>query len=224
MIKAVIFDMFETLVSLFVGRTYFSENIAEDLGVDVNIFRQLWHATETHRTIGQYTLEEVLERTLQVLNVYSADNVDMIMRKRHESLTDTFQAIPPEVTELLKALKEKGIAIGLISNCFSDEFAMIQDSTLYPMFDAVKLSYEQGICKPDPTIFYRVTAELGVEPDECVYVGDGGNNELLAAKQVGMKPVQALWFRNKMTEPHVPSPVYEEFAHAQTPADVLKFL
>ena len=35
MIKAVIFDMFETLVCLFEGRTYFSENIAEDIGIPV---------------------------------------------------------------------------------------------------------------------------------------------------------------------------------------------
>ena len=31
MIKAVVFDMFETLVTLFEGRTYFGENIAEDV-------------------------------------------------------------------------------------------------------------------------------------------------------------------------------------------------
>ena len=34
MIKAVIFDMFETLVTLFVGRTYFSENVVSDLGLN----------------------------------------------------------------------------------------------------------------------------------------------------------------------------------------------
>ncbi|MCR4642837.1 MAG: hypothetical protein K5697_12530 [Lachnospiraceae bacterium] len=34
MIKAVIFDMFETLVSLFEGRTYFGEDIAADVGAD----------------------------------------------------------------------------------------------------------------------------------------------------------------------------------------------
>ena len=44
MIKAVIFDMFETLVTLFVGRTYFSENIAEDVGVELQAFRKEWHA------------------------------------------------------------------------------------------------------------------------------------------------------------------------------------
>ena len=35
MIKAVIFDMFETLVTLFEGRTYFGEHIAADVGADL---------------------------------------------------------------------------------------------------------------------------------------------------------------------------------------------
>ena len=50
MIKAVIFDMFETLVTLFQGKTYFSEDIAEDLGIGMNDFRREWHVTEKDRT------------------------------------------------------------------------------------------------------------------------------------------------------------------------------
>ena len=46
MIKAVIFDMFETLVTLFEGRTYFSENIAYDVGVPMDEFRREWHKNE----------------------------------------------------------------------------------------------------------------------------------------------------------------------------------
>ena len=53
MIKAVIFDMFETLVTLFTGRTYFSENIAEDLCEPIEAFRKYWHETEKDRTLGK---------------------------------------------------------------------------------------------------------------------------------------------------------------------------
>ena len=67
MIKAVIFDMFETLVSLFNGRTYFSENIAEELGVTTDEFRAAWHANETDRTIGLKTMEEGITATLQAI-------------------------------------------------------------------------------------------------------------------------------------------------------------
>ena len=52
MIKAVIFDMFETLVSLFQGRTYFSEDIAADIGIPTEMFRTVWHLSETDRSTG----------------------------------------------------------------------------------------------------------------------------------------------------------------------------
>ncbi len=223
MIKAVIFDMFETLVTLFIGRTYFSENIAQDIGVPLESFRAAWHSNEIERTTGVLTLEEGMARAFEAVGV-SRDRVPQIAAKRREALGDTFGSVPPATVALLQELKKRGILVGLISNCFSDEAEMIKNSVVYPYFDAVKLSYEQGICKPDPAIYYRIAAELGVEPEECLYVGDGGSNELAVAKECGMKPVQALWFRPLMFEPHIPSPVFEEYPHAEIQPEVLNYL
>ena len=39
MTKAVIFDMFETLVSMFSGDTYFSENMASDMNIPVDEYK-----------------------------------------------------------------------------------------------------------------------------------------------------------------------------------------
>ncbi|MBO4324269.1 MAG: HAD family hydrolase [Lachnospiraceae bacterium] len=223
MIKAVIFDMFETLVTMFAGRTYYSENIAADVGVPTEKFRTAWHMNEMDRSTGVLTMEEGVARTLSALGV-SSDYVPMICQKRRDALGDTFAAIPPASIGLLQELKARGILVGLISNCFSDEAEMIKNSRIYQYFDAVKLSYEQGICKPDPAMYYRIAAELGVEPEECLYVGDGGSNELAVAKEIGMKPVQALWFRPLMFEPHIPSPVFDEYPHAEIQPDVLNYL
>ena len=49
------------------------------------------------------------------------------------------------------------------------------------IFDAVCLSFDEGIQKPDPAIFERCIEKLGVEADACLYVGDGESNELEAA-------------------------------------------
>lgn len=223
MIKAVIFDMFETLVSLFVGRTYFSENIAADIGVSTDRFRPAWHDNEIERTTGILTLEEGMGRAFEAVGV-SRDRVPEIAAKRRDALSDTFSSIPPATVALLQELKKRGILVGLISNCFSDEAEFIKNSILYPYFDSAKLSYEQGIRKPDPAIYFRTAAELGVEPEECLYVGDGGSNELAVAKECGMKPVQALWFRPLMFEPHIPSPVYKEYPHADIQPEVLNYL
>ena len=221
MIRAVIFDMFETLVTLFEGRTYFSESIAEDIGVPLTEFRDAWHATEVERTIGKYTMAEGFSETLRKLGLYREDWVELVCRKRREALGDTFSAIPAESVQLLKDLKAHGIRTALISNCFSDECELIHESVLYPLFDTVRLSYEQGVKKPDPSMYQSIMEEFGVTPAECLYIGDGGSHELQAARALGMNAAQAMWFRAGMYEPHVSCPVYSDFAHLERQADVV---
>ena len=224
MIKAVIFDMFETLVTLFTGRTYFSEHIAADLDLPIEAFRKCWHETEKDRTLGKYSMEEGLAITLKNLGAYSEANVELICRKRREALGDTFNDIPSESLWLLKTLREKGLKVGLITNTFSDERDMILASPLYPLFDVAMISYEQGLLKPDPEIYRRAMQALDVEPEECLYVGDGGSHELEGARSLGMQAIQCTWFRDWAYEPHIPSPVFEDFPHAATRLDIINFI
>ena len=125
MIKAVVFDMFETLVSLFDGRMYFSEHIAADLGVEHMTFRKAWHETEDTRTLGKITIEEGIDDALKALGVYSESNAKMVADGRMAMLEDTFRLVSDESINLLKNLHKKGILTGLISNCYSDEAKII---------------------------------------------------------------------------------------------------
>ena len=222
MIKAVIFDMFETLVTLFTGKTYFSEDIAEDLGISLDDFRREWHVTEKDRSTGKYTIGEGLAIALKQLGVYSEDKVKLAAEHRKQALTDTFTAIPEETVNLLRDLRKAGKKTGLITNTFSDERDFIRESELYPLFDAALISYEQGICKPAPELFRRMTELLGVEPGECLYVGDGGSRELFAAREAGMQAVQCTWFHDRAFEPHIPCPILDEFEHAAHPSEILR--
>ncbi len=222
MIKAVVFDMFETLVTLFEGRTYFGENIAADVGADPVLFRKEWHAIEADRSTGVYTIKEGLEIVLKKLGIYSDEKVELAASKRLEALGDTFSAIPGETVEMLKELKEAGLKIGLMTNTFSDERDKIRECELFPYFDVALISYEQGICKPDPEMFGRMTKRLKVEASECLYVGDGGSKELYAARDAGMRPIQCTWFHDRAFEPHIPCPILDEFEHADHQSDVVK--
>ncbi|MBR1650528.1 MAG: HAD-IA family hydrolase [Lachnospiraceae bacterium] len=224
MIKAVIFDMFETLVSLFEGRTYFGENIAADVGADVTAFRKEWHLIEDDRTIGKYTIEEGLELVLKNLGIYSKEKVETAARKRREALEDTFSGIPKETFEMLDELKRRNIKICLITNTFSDEKDFIRSSGLFPYFDEAIISYEEGIRKPDPEIFRRMLERLDLRAEECLYVGDGGSRELYAARDAGMHPVQCTWFQSMAFEPHIPCRVLDEFDHADTQKDIFRYL
>jgi len=50
-------------------------------------------------------------------------------------------------------------------------------------------SCEVGLAKPDPAIYHLAAARLGVEPAECLFVGDGGSDELSGAGAAAMTPV-----------------------------------
>ena len=223
MIRAVVFDMFETLVTLFEGRTYFGEDIAADVGADPASFREEWHATEKDRSTGKLTFEEGLETALKKLGIFTEEKVRAAAEKRRLALADSFSAIPDGSLRLLQELKKRGIRTGLITNTFSDERDAIRTCPLFPYFDAALISFEQGMCKPDPELFRRMTELLRTAPSECLYVGDGGSRELFAAREAGMHPVQCLWFHGRAFEPHIPCPILDEFDHAAHPADILDY-
>lgn len=220
MIRAVIFDMFETLITHFQSPLYFGTQIAEDAGIPKDKFYSLWDATEQDRSIGKMTLEEALE---MILKEFGKEALLLpIVKKRIEVKKDCFRHLHPEIIPMLSLLKEQGFLIGLISNCFSEETEPIRNSELFTYFDAVYLSYEQGVQKPDAEIFRRCMRKLSVEAEECLYVGDGGSYELETAKKLGMKAVQAVWYLKEGTTQ--PSGLKPDFLQIEKPLDVLNFL
>ncbi len=222
MIKAVIFDMYETLITLFDSPLYFGTQMAFDAGIEEEKFQEIWRAEEENRTIGKITLEELLEKILRENNCFSMEKMNYIVNKRIRCKEEAFEHLHVEIIPMLRALKEKGMLIGLISNCFSEEAIVIKNSILYPFFDATCLSYDEGIQKPNPTIFKKCIEKLDVKADECLYVGDGGSNELEAAETLGMKAVQAVWYLKEGT--NQPARRKSDFEHIETPLDIIKII
>ena len=55
--------------------------------------------------------------------------------------------------------------------------------------DAAIFSCEVGVRKPDARVFRCACEAHGVRPGVCLYVGDGGSNELTGANRLGMDAV-----------------------------------
>lgn len=224
MTKAIIFDMYETLITHYDCQLYFGAEMAADAGVTREEFFHVWRNDEYEwmRTVGKMTLEELLEMTLKDVGNYSQELVEKLATKRVATKVECFNHLHPQIIPMLKRLKEDGYKIGLISNCYFEEAKVIRNSEIFPYFDTVCLSCELGIRKPEEEIYGRCMQELAVAPEECVYVGDGGSYELETAKKLGMKPVQATWyFKEGTTQPTGPKP---EFLQAKEPMDVFGFL
>ena len=220
--RAVIFDMYETLVTLQTEPQCFSRHMAEIAGADLSAFRAAWRSTEDARMLGALTLEAALRRSLEECGAWSEEAYEAILRRRYASREIGPDRLHPQILPMLETLRRRGVRIGLITNCQSEEVASIRRSVLWPYFDAPVTSFETGVMKPDPAIFHLCMDSLGVCAADCLYVGDGGSQELTAARLLGLRAVQAVWyFRPGGVQPVAP---LAEFPRAQQPAEIPGYL
>ena len=219
MIKAVIFDMFETLITHFESPLYMAKQICADIGITETKFREIWDVTDLDRTLGKKTLEEVIEEVLKKNDRYSLELFEMIINKRKQSKIECFNHIHPKILPLLTSIKKMNIKIGLITNCYFEERDVIQNSVLYDYFDVVCMSCELGLAKPDTAIFKKCTQALDVSPEECLYIGDGGSFELETARSIGMHPNQAVWYLKEGA--NQPAKRKKDFIQAESPMSVI---
>ncbi len=77
--------------------------------------------------------------------------------------------------------------------------AKIDRSGIRSFFKSIKISEEEGVKKPDPEIYLRCADDLAVSPNECLFVGDNPELDVLGAINAGLK---AVWLRN----PHFAPP------------------
>ncbi len=91
---------------------------------------------------------------------------------------------------VLDELHGLGLRLGLVSNCSSEVGELWDESPFAGRFDAVVLSADVAMCKPDPRIYRLALDRLGVEAADAVFVGDGHSDELAGAEAVGMRAVQ----------------------------------
>ncbi|MGC0405485.1 HAD superfamily hydrolase (TIGR01509 family) [Streptomyces sp. SAI-126] len=78
----------------------------------------------------------------------------------------------PDAAEVLHALRERGIKVGVVSNIGWDLRPVFRAHGLDPYVDVYVLSYEHGIQKPDPRLFKTACTALGSEPGDVLMVGD----------------------------------------------------
>jgi putative hydrolase of the HAD superfamily len=105
--------------------------------------------------------------------------------------------VPPELTpgaaEAVRELASLGVALGIISNTGRTPGVilrrLLERYDLLRHFTAVSYSDEVGYRKPDPEIFRRTLAELGVEAGEAAHVGDNAVADVQGAQGAGMRGV-----------------------------------
>lgn len=99
----------------------------------------------------------------------------------------------PSANAVLNYLSEKGYAIGVVTDTDGSGIPKrnrISDLNFSSMFDVIVVGGEDTEePKPDPIPFETAMSELGLEAEECVMVGDKPFTDIKGANSVGMKTI-----------------------------------
>ncbi len=188
---AVVFDLFGTLVPEF-SHTDFFEAVraaADRLGCDREAFDREWSRTAVLRQTGAYPggMEENVRAIVASLGggEPTPDAVAEALTPR-AALYDRWFHPRDGALETLREVKTRGYPVALVSMCAPDTPERWRASDMAPFVDVTVFSSETGLRKPDPEIYLAACEGLRVEPDRCLYCGDGAYGELSGAGAVGM--------------------------------------
>jgi putative hydrolase of the HAD superfamily len=85
-----------------------------------------------------------------------------------------------------------GLRLGVVTDCSAETSVAWSSTWLHGYFDYVAFSCDLGVRKPDPRIYLTVVDALAVSPSDCIFVGDGGSQELTDAKGLGMEAIMLM--------------------------------
>ncbi|MGD8741984.1 MAG: HAD family hydrolase [Granulosicoccaceae bacterium] len=217
MIHAICFDLFHTLVDVGQAPGIPGRYTADILGLD----REAWNAacfSDAHDICRPTDHREVVRKMAHSLN--PAIPVDLIRQaadERKARFDYTLRHVDPQVIEVLRALRDRGLKLALVSNASTGEVDSWPVSPLAALFDAAVFSCKCGHAKPDALIYEHALQQLGSEAGRTLFVGDGGSNEHAGAAQAGLIPVMLTRFirerypEHKLTERarHVQARIHE---------------
>ncbi|MCP4516296.1 MAG: HAD family hydrolase, partial [Delftia sp.] len=95
----------------------------------------------------------------------------------------------PEIPQVLEAIKNMGLKMGVISNVQSqgqvpqnlEQYGIIQ------YFDPIVLTSVYGHRKPDPAVFYHAARRMGVPTGACLHIGDRISRDIEGARRAGLR-------------------------------------
>ncbi len=198
-LKAVIFDLFGTLVFPF-SRSLHEQvitNMAAAVSVDRDEFARVWAAgSSVERVTGVFaTIDENIEHICRSLGVtVDEESLSVAVRVRVDHTRRTLEPRPDAVATL-NQLRNSGYKLGLLSNCSADVPLVWPETEFAPLIESPVFSCSVGLKKPDPRIYQVACGKLNVEPADCLYVGDGSDRELTGALEAGVSVLDVKGFQ-----------------------------
>ena len=189
MTGAVLFDLFGTLVPSPPVKEYRNvvDSVARIARLPVDEFFERWMSVNDHRLMGTHgSSESEIRHVMESFGITLLDEqMAECVRVRRDAMHRLLNP-KPDCIDMLRRLSDHGIALAVISDCVFDVPAIWPGTPFADLFTITVFSCLLGIRKPDARLYEAAMDGLGVTPPECMFIGDGGSNELQGARNLGI--------------------------------------
>ncbi len=188
--KAVIFDLYHTLTATEVTSPK-GLSTATILGIDRKIWNEHLMEKSRDRLTGKINDPFTIIRDLahSIDPSIPEELIKQAVQHRSSRFEESLELMPLASVNTIRALKESGKKVALLSNADVMETKGWVKCPGAQFFDVVVFSCEVGYMKPDREIYQLCLERLGENPHDCVFVGDGGSNEFIGAKAIGIETI-----------------------------------
>ncbi|WP_040952912.1 HAD family hydrolase [Gorillibacterium massiliense] len=207
--KAVFFDAGDTLLTIPEARILFSQflalksfhndeqHVGQLLDEAFNLFyygKQLNPeqvcSPESDRKFWMDLYRFILDR-LGAGEQWSEEEIYLVCHELYDEFIDPkHYQLFEDVKANLERFRSLGLRMAVISNFAPTLATILREKEIMNYFDAVIVSTEVGLEKPNPAIFRLALEQTGLAAEDVLYVGDHENNDIWAPAQVGMDAVK----------------------------------
>ena len=203
-IEVIFFDLFFTLI---IPKYNEVRNENDVLGITKEEWEKYAEDNELYleRATGrEKEPQKIIESIVKKIDMkISESQKKEILELREKRFKKSLIDVDSTIINVLLDIKKNGKKLCLISNADIIDVMHWKESKLNDLFDDTIFSYEVGYLKPQNEIYEIALKKMNTIPQKCIFVGDGGSDELKGAKELGMKTIQTGYLlENERKEPN----------------------
>jgi putative hydrolase of the HAD superfamily len=182
--EAVLFDAGDTLIRLSGSGEKLLHRAAAALGADrldpdevADVWRRVLDRSGTAEELAKGRDLSTTRHREVWIELYESAGCEGLVPGLSEQLygltvrADSWEAFPDTVPTL-RALHERGLRVGVVSDTGFDLRPALDRLGLTPFLSTVVMSFQHGVCKPAVSVFRTASEQLGVKPERTLMVGD----------------------------------------------------
>ena len=240
-IKAVIFDLGETLITYttdyFERERIISKQVCNLFSrAEYPISEKFYYELKTElwrnwkEEFGgsgtEFEIDDFLYYLLLNLGVKAEDVVKFVplITEIIYKCDLEYAVLKPSVKETLKKLQSMSYLMAVISNTsysYDHICDILKRLEIIDYFNAIIVSSKEKVCKPNPKIFKRVLQLLGISANEAVFIGNDLEVDIKGSEKAGIRGILIINAKRKMDKIKIGS---KGMIVVQNITEILKYL